>query len=290
MSELKANAFDWQTAINETYQEFSQQVISYAPQIIGVIALLVLGYFSAHLLRVAAQKLVQGFDALFKRAARNDDIKREQIKRSYSRIVGKFVFWAVFVFFIAASANLLGWKMFTSWMDSLVGFLPSLISGVLIILGGFLISNVARSGIMSTNLSTGMAQSNILARVAQLVILFSAVIIGMEQIGLNVHFLTSVIVVIVGIILAGAALAFSMGAKTMVANIIGAQHTRKHCSVGEHMKIGDYEGDVLEVTQTSIVLDTLQGRAVVPAKYFHEKVTLLNPETLSDNLPTAKKA
>lgn len=282
MKEAMTQTISWQATINETYQELVQQIISNAPQAIGAIALLAVGYIVALILRMMTQKLVKGFDSLFNRAIKNDGLKREQLKQSYALIIGKFIFWTVLIFFIAASANLLGWKLFSGLMDKVLEFLPSLITGLFIILAGYLVSNLARSGIISAGISAVNLPVRALARSVQLVILFSFIIIGIDQIGINIHFLTNMIVVIVGIIVAGAALAFSLGAKDMVANLIGAQHVRKHCSVGEQMKLGELKGELLEVTQTSIVLDTNEGRVVIPAKCFHEQAILLNPESHTD--------
>ncbi|MEQ8952536.1 MAG: mechanosensitive ion channel, partial [Gammaproteobacteria bacterium] len=119
----------------------------------------------------------------------------------------------------------------------------------------------------------GIAQSAAMARSAQVLVIFSAVIIGVEAIGLDVDFLSTLIVVIAGTLFAGASLAFSLGARSMVANLLGAQASRKHCRLGETLRIGDIEGVILEITQTSILLDTPSGRAVVPAKLFHEKIS-----------------
>ena len=107
--------------------------------------------------------------------------------------------------------------------------------------------------------------------------LFSSIVIGIEQIGLNVDFLTSIIVVIIGVLLAGAALAFGIGARELAANVIGAQQLRKHCRIGDRVRIGNFAGELLEITQTSAIVDAPEGRAVVPARLFHEQVTLLNP-------------
>lgn len=279
MSEKSIQASDWQAAINNTFHDLSQQLIDYAPQLVGAILLLTAGWATAFLLKLAARKLVQGLDALFSRFQHEDDAEAARLQKSYANIVGSLVFWSVLVFFIAASANMLGWEMFTGWVDSLVGFLPKLVSGLLIILIGFLVANAARGAILSTVAAADIGQSQLLARLVQIVILFSSVVIGAEQIGLNVQFLTSVIVVVIGTLLAGAALSFGLGATNLVANIIGAQHARKQCRIGEHMKIGQYEGDLLEVTRTAIVLDCADGRAVIPAKCFLEEVSLLNPES-----------
>lgn len=273
MPDTTETPFNWHAAIGQTYDEISQKFVEHFPYILGALALLVLGWLIAHVLKLVTRKLVQGLNTLFRKASKNDGVKRERIKESYALIISNVVFWSTIVFFVAASANLLGWGMFSSWMDSIVTFLPSLITGLVIILAGFLVANVVRSGISTAATRSGMARSSMLPRVAQAVVLFTFIIIGAEQIGLNVHFLTNIVVVIVGILLAGAALAFSFGAKTMVANILGAHHTNRHCRVGERLVIANYEGEIVEVTQTAIVLETANGRAIIPAKLFNEQAS-----------------
>lgn len=285
MKDNNTNSFNWDDAVNETYQNLSEQVVNYAPQLIGAVVLLLIGWLIAHILRLSTRKLVSGLDALFKKVSKSDSTKREQLKQSYTLILGQIVYWAVILFFVAASANLLGWNMFTDWMDSIVEFLPSLITGLLIILAGFLISAAARSAIASSSLGASSSQRAVLARSTQIIILFSAIIVGVEQIGLNMQFLTSVIIVTVGVLLAGACLAFGLGAKSMAANTIGAQYARKNCRVGEFMKIGKFEGEILEIRQTCIVLDTEGGRAVVPAKLFQEEVSILKDSNETPAVP-----
>lgn len=278
MTEKTTSAFDWRTALEQTIHDFSDQFVGYLPQLLGAITLLIVGWLVAHLLRLGTRKIVRGFDALYARFARSDTTKPSGVSQSYELIASQVIFWAILIFFLAASANLLGWNLLTDWMRSIVSFLPSLITGLLVIMAGFLIGSGVHSAIMRTASTAGVAQSAMLARIAQIVVLFCSIVIGVEQIGLNVEFLTNVIVVIVGILLAGAALAFGFGARTMVANIIGAQHMRKHCRVGEQLNVGEYKGEILEVTQTAIVLDAKQGRTVIPAKLCHEQILLLNPE------------
>ena len=279
---------NWQESLAHTYEVFASQFIAYAPQLIGALALLIFGWIVAHGLRIATKKLIKGFDSIFQRAARTDGVKQEKMKRSYAVIISKVVFWTVILFFIAASGNMLGWKMFSTWMSSLITYLPNLITGVLIILAGFLFANGVRVGVLSAAGSAGLEHSEILARMVQIVILFTALVIGVEQIGINMGFLSNTLIVIVGVLLAGGALAFSLGARTLVANIIGAQYVRKHCRVGEQMQMGDVEGRVVEVTQTSVVLDTEYGRTIIPAKQFQESICSFKSEAseVREDAPT----
>ena len=276
MADNTATSFNWQSAIDETFTDFSQQLINYFLQLIGTVGVLLLGWLVAHTLSLSTRKVIQGLDVLFAKFTRIDGINQERIQGSYSVIISKIVFWIVMIFFLTVAANILGWDVFAGWLDSIVSYLPGLISGLIIILGSFLLSNFAKATISSAADKAGITQSAGMARAVQIVIIFSAIIIGVEQIGLNIGFLSNVIVASIAILLAGAALAFSLGAKNMVANIIGSQYTRKYCRVGDKIKIGDIEGEIIELAQACLVIETGAGQAIIPAKFFHEQVSLIN--------------
>jgi small-conductance mechanosensitive channel len=269
--------FEWSAAIDETFSDLSQQFVQYFPQLLGTATLLLFGYALARMLALSARKLVEGLDALFVRLTHTQSVDRERLQRSYALIISKLVFWVVMLFFFAVGANVLGWDLFSGWLDRIVGYVPGLVTGLLIILGGFLLSNIAHTGVITAAQRAALEQSAIMARAVQIVIIFSAIIIGVEQIGLNIGFLSNLIVVVVAILLAGAALAFSLGARDLVANVIGAQYTRRHCRVGDHLRIGAVAGEIIEVAQASIVVATPEGKAVIPAKQFHEEVCFITP-------------
>lgn len=268
--------FSWQAVINDTFTQFTQQIIEYFPQVLATIGVLLIGWLAAYALSLSTRKLILGLDALFGRITKIDNINRERIQTSYSLIISKVVFWIVILFSLAVGANILGWELFTGWLESIVGYLPGLVSGLAIILGGFLLSNLAKSTIYSAAERAHITQSAGMARSVQIVIIFSSIIIGVEQIGLNIDFLSNIIVASVAILLAGAALAFSLGARTMVANIIGAQYARKYCKIGDRIRVGELEGEIVEMSQAFIVLETQRGQATIPAKYFHEQISIIN--------------
>jgi hypothetical protein len=70
--------------------------------------------------------------------------------------------------------------MFSNWMSSVITYLPNLITDLVIILGVFLLGNVAKSGVISAAHSTEIEQSEILARIVQIIILFTTFVIGIE--------------------------------------------------------------------------------------------------------------
>ncbi|MFT5084404.1 MAG: hypothetical protein ACI9Y1_002459 [Lentisphaeria bacterium] len=270
-------AFDWQNALTETHIEFSQNVIAYLPQMLSALALLLIGWLVAWLLRLLARKLIRGFDALVLRAAQKRGLPQSPV-RSFARLGGNIVFWSVLLFFISASANMLEWKIFSGLTSALLTYFPNVLTGLLIILAGFALSGLTRSAVARAAESADIAHADLLARIVQVTIVLTAIVIGVEQLGINVAFLTTTLIVTAGVLLSGAALAFGLGAKHFIANVIGAQTTRKHYQLGQLIKIGDVKGYLLEITPTILVLDTELGRAAVPAKLFHEQIS----QTITD--------
>lgn len=265
--------FDWGTSLSETYVELSRQIVQYAPSLIGAFALLVIGYLAALILRSVAKRLTLGLETLFSKFSKASSAKQQQLRQSSAQVIGKVVFWTVILFFVAASANTLGWNMFSGWLDSLISYLPNLLTGLAIILGGYLLSNGIRSAVLGAASSAGLDQPDLLARTVQVIVLLTMTLIGIEQIGIQVGFLTTTLIVVIGVLLASGALAFGLGARDLIANVIGAQYARKHCRVGEIMQIGDCQGEILEITQTSVVLDCKSCRTVVPGQLFQQQLS-----------------
>jgi len=113
-------------------------------------------------------------------------------------------------------------------------------------------------------------QRLLLARIAQTIILVAAVVIGADQIGINVTFLVILAAVVLGTLLGGVALAVSLGAKTFVANLISGHAVRQNYRLGQVVRIAGFEGRILDITPTAVVLETSDGRVNLPAKVFSE--------------------
>jgi small-conductance mechanosensitive channel len=280
MQETQINAtFSWQDALTLTYNEFFGSLMTALPQIMTAILLVVVGIATAYLLRLLVFRMIHGFDWLFKLASRSDPADRSQLQRSYAGIASRLVFWLVLILFITSAAKVLGWSLFDGWLKSFVTYLPRLITGTLIILLAFLFSDVIRSAVAKAAASAQFRDSDLLAKTVQIAVILTAIVMGIQQFGIDVSFITAAFVVFTAVLLAGGAMAFAFGAKTFVANVIGAQFARKYCRMGEHIQLDGADGDIIDITHTVIVIETQQGRVVIPAKLFHEKTSVFISDT-----------
>lgn len=275
---MNPSPMDWKTALADTYTGLMTQLVQLTPRLLGAIGLLLAGWLVATLARAATVRLIGGLDWLLALGTRWAGAGGEQVRRSYARVTGALVWWAVLAFFAAAAVNTLGSPVFSGWVERFGAYLPRLFAGLLILLAGVVVARAVRPVTAAAAASAGLAGSEALARAAQGAIVVAATIVGAEQIGIQVEFLTVVLPVVVGVLLLGGALAFSLGARDFVANVVGARHARRSVVPGTHLRVGEVRGEVLEVTQTAVVLETAEGRAVVPARRLQEEVTVHLPD------------
>lgn len=268
----KTSLFDWHSSLAETYSIFSRNVVEYIPQLLSAMLLVVVGWIIALILRSLTRKLFSGLDGLVTRAAKNKGFKPLSLS-NYGRVSGTIVFWAVLLFFITAATNTLEVAFFSEITKALMSYLPSVLAGLLIILAGFALSGFTHAAVLSAASSTGVSRSELLARAAQVTVVLTAVVIGVEQLGINIAFITNVLIVVAGVMLFGVVMAFGLGARHFVANVIGAHTAQRMLQTGQHVSVHGVEGKLLEITQSAIVLDTERGRCLVPASLVHEQIT-----------------
>jgi len=261
------------------FSQFGAQLAEYAPKLLGAALLLLVGWLIARLLRGLAVKLMHVLELVLHRLWRGPAGKTSALPSASVEIVGTILFWVVIVFFAAAATHVLGLDAFSSWLKDLMAYLPTLVAGLLIILAGVLLSGFARDLTVAALAALPDSQRLQLGRLVQGAILVTAVVMGADQIGIEITFLVVLAAVTTSAVIGGVALAVSLGARSYVANLIGAHYLRHAFEPGQRVRIGATEGTILELTAVSLVLETEQGRASIPAKVYNEEtIVLLSPK------------
>ncbi len=75
--------------------------------------------------------------------------------------------------------------------------------------------------------------------------------------------------------LLGGVLTFALGARTTVANILACHYLQKTYKLGHRVRVGGFQGEIVEITATTVVLEAEEGRVSVPASVFGEETSVL---------------
>lgn len=270
---------DWQGALSETYHQISQQVLAHAPQLLAAVLLFLAGLIIAVLFSRAVSRLLLAANSIVgKLVPASWQVQQNLLKPRHATLLGRITFWLVLLFFAAAGMNVLGFEVFYQWLAEVLAYLPRLIAGLLIILGGYLLGIICKSLAVSAAQSAGFSETRLIGHSVQAITVFTALVIGIEQLGINIHFLTNIVIVVLGISLFGMSLAFGLGARTLVANVIGAQQASRHCQIGSHISLGEVEGILIEIDNSQLVLESSNGRITIPARLYLEQICQISSD------------
>jgi hypothetical protein len=162
----------------------------------------------------------------------------------------------------------LGGELLERWTAELLAYLPSANGGILIILIAIVGGTLVRNVIEQASSGLGLAQAALLARLAQISVALSGLVIGIDQLGVNVDFLVLLSTVIAAAVFGGIALVFAFGTRQHLANLISAHYARKHYAPGDHIRVGAFEGRVLDIADGCVFIETDVGDVSVPAQQF----------------------
>lgn len=270
------NTSDWSNVVAEPMKRVSFIMVEYFPNILGAIALIVAGWVVARILRTIVFRISTfGVEQLLSRPIVHTRIKQGTVMRSAPLIVSRIVFWTVLLFFVAAGIEALGLSVVSGIVSGIMTYLPKVLVATAIFFFGLLLGDLSREGMSRAAARAGVAFSEVLGRLVQISILALTIMIAVDQLGIASTVLMIVMSVALATTLGAGALAFALGARTTVSNIIAVHYISRSFSPGNTIRIGATEGCILEITQTSVILDTPDGKTIVPASRFSEEVSVI---------------
>lgn len=257
------------------FAELGRGLLMHLPELVGAVVVVLIGWVVAGWLRRLTRSLGARLNRELDRVLRHDQARRMRVSPALVRLVSNLVFWVVLLGFATAAASIAEFELLGGWLDRVIAWLPQFLVGTFIIAGGYLIAAIVRDLVIDALTSAGVAQPALIGRLAQVATFLAALVIGIDQIGIDVSFVTTMIAVVLGVVLAGFSLAFGLGARQLVSNLIAADSLRRHFGVGQRARIDGIEGEIVELTSTSVVIATAEGRAIVPASRFAEQCAVL---------------
>src|ERR671920_1661037 len=108
---------------------------AFIPQLLGAIVRLVVGYIVAKILQAVVSRVLKaiGFDGWMERGGIKQFFDRAQTRETPATILGKLVFWFVFIIAITMATDALGIEQVSAVFSQLIAYIPNIIAAVLIL-------------------------------------------------------------------------------------------------------------------------------------------------------------
>ena len=241
------------------------------PKLVVALIVLLVGWLVAWSLRALVRRVVERFSKRISVGTTAAAWQQVLADKGLGRIVSSSIYWLVLLVAITVASEVVGLPVLTTYLAALAHYLPRVIAAVAVlfvgIVGGRLVSNAA----MSTAFRLLPQQGQQLARLVRGIIVGAAILVAIKQLGVDVSLLTNIFLIVLAALLAGAAFAFGLGARSIIANILAMHYVNKSYGVGQRIRLGDDNGRIVRTTSTTVFVEHDEGELGIPGQQFFEE-------------------
>ncbi len=213
---------NWGDVFSRSLQGVWYGVASFVPNLVIALIIFAIGWVLAALVEKLVEAVFKSLkvDAALKSAGLEDVVKRAGHNLNSGLFVGALVKWFVIVVFLIASFDVLGLTQVNGFLSDVVGYLPSVIIAVLILMVAVIIANAMQKIVVASSRAAHVVHAELLGRVTKWAIWIFAVLTALITLGIA----PALIQMILTAIFAGAALAiglaFGLGGKDAAQKIV----------------------------------------------------------------------
>jgi len=253
-----------------------RQFGAFLPQLVRAIVLLIVGALLGLLLEAVGEAMLRrlGFDGFADKAGVTRvlrDASRDKDQKA-STLAGSLVFWIVMLTFMGLAAEVLGLAVFGKMMTALAAFLPRLLGAALLLVLGLFLGQVARELIAGpTDREVPPSWWHQLDRGVQAVIVALTLMVALSLVGIDVKWVTWLVVINVAVVGLAIALALGVGFQGLARDLAAGFSLRTQLKVGQRLRVGEVEGRLLQLTTLYLVLQTADGLRSLPYGLVHSQ-------------------
>lgn len=188
------------------------------PGLIAAAVIMTAGYFLARMLQRWTDRTLDRMH--FKRLADAGGFTEaaERMHLDPVRAIGKMVFWLTMLVAVLLASSALGLENVREMFGRMLSFIPTLISGTVIIILGMIVGEFVRALIVA---SAGAVEGvNTVAKLTKGVMVMIAVFMALQQVGVTEEIVTAAFTLILGSIALAAGLAFGLGNRDLAGEVI----------------------------------------------------------------------
>ncbi|MEM7699697.1 MAG: mechanosensitive ion channel domain-containing protein [Verrucomicrobiota bacterium] len=255
------------TFLNQAFEWLQSE--NFGANAVRVALLLIVGVTFAFLVK-GLLSFILSKSLRFIAARRSDSwFESPRARRIATVSLPRVAFWFIIIFSLTlVIQNLAGLPLLETWAQVAAEYLPKVFTAILLLLGGAWGGVVLKETIARVGSAGGLPYARALGALAQGATVFTAVIIAVHQLGVDLSFLTILAGVTLGCVLLGASLAFGLGAQYMVSNIMASHYIQKIFRVGSLVEINGHRGVIVEMAGPFVIIESKDGQVSIPAREF----------------------
>ncbi len=277
VAEATANGFsNMGRLLIDQFAGMGRDFIEYLPVLVIGLVLLIAGVLIAKVIRAIIAKIGRKFmlDAASEKLGIKDALARLGLHAPMSKLIANLIYWIMIIFFLKSATDIMGIKDISTAINNFIAFLPRLFISAFILLGGMMVTDLARGFVRTTLEKIEFDYGGLVANFfyGLLAIMIITVVLG--QLGIEAELLNATVKIFLGAISLAIAIALGFGLRPVARNVVSGVYARDLFTPGSIIEVDGVEATVVEVGAVATRLEQGGNRFfVIPNSHLVSEIT-----------------
>lgn len=213
---------NWQQAVWVAASNILAGFFNFLPAFFGAIIIFFFGLVLAKWAKALLVKLLQAvkLDKVLRQAGLDSYLDKAGIRGKIELFFGEVIRWLIIIVFFMAAVNVLGLTSVSSVLNSVLGYIPNIVSAVVVLTVGVLLAGFIENLVKGAVNQIDAKTSRLLSKVASYLVVIVSALAAINELGIAQSLINTLFIGVVATLTLGIGLAIGLGAKDLVAKML----------------------------------------------------------------------
>ncbi len=268
-------SFDFTSVFMDLLKGFASGI----PKFLTALIIILVGYIVAKIVKRVLHKGLEtvGIDKIGEKLNEIELVSKASIEIKFSKILAQIAYYIILIFFLMAATSALEMPAVSDLMQNIIEFIPNLIVAGIILVIGFLFSEMMRTIVHTALTSFGIPSARLISSFLFYFLLVNIVVSALAQAQIDTDFLGQNISILIGGIVLAFSIGYGLASKSTMANFIGSMYMRGKVNIGDKVHLDGVIGTVVNLDKSALTIEKESGaRVYIPLSLLTtEKIEIL---------------
>lgn len=212
----------WKAAITDSFNKFLGKVITFLPNLLAMITILIIGFLIAWILKKLIFRFLQAiqFDRMSGRWGLTDILSKGGLTYSPADLLSRFFYWIIVVITLILGLNALEVAATQASIAQFFNYLPHVFASIIVLVIGYLIAIFLGQAVLIAAVNTQIESARFLSRAVRWFIIILSLTMALYHLGIAEKVIIAAFTIIFGGIALALAIAFGWGGRELAKDFL----------------------------------------------------------------------
>lgn len=221
---------NFSNALVNAWTEVMAKLFGVLPNLIFAVAIFAIGWIVAEWIKTLTIKLLDTIrlSNLLKGTGIRKFLRKAEVTEKVEEVIGSIIKWLIVLIAFIASMDILGLSTVALVLESILGYIPKVISAAIILTIGVLVAGFVESLVKGAVGSVNVKTGRLFGKISSYTVVIFASLAAISELGIAQAFINTIFTGFIAMLAIGFGLAIGLGAKDLIARILNDWYESFH--------------------------------------------------------------